>query len=748
MFRFIIRSRWKAAAAFAGASFFCHAEAPKIVNSSFTNALAREKSPYLLQHAHNPVEWYPWGEQAFEKARREDKPIFLSVGYSTCHWCHVMAHESFENPEIAKLMNEHFVNIKVDREERPDVDRVYMTFVQATTGGGGWPMSVFLTPDLKPFVGGTYYPPEDRQGRPGFPTILKRIATAWKSDRENIVEHGKTVIEQLKQYAGGTAPAAAAPGPDALTTCLNQLTRTFDDEWGGFGDAPKFPRPVTLNFLFRFFARESRSPDAVGSVSRDGKAALGMALLTLRKMAAGGMHDHLGGGFHRYSVDKFWHVPHFEKMLYDQAQLACSYLDAFQITHEAEFEKTARDIFDYVRRDMTDKEGGLYSAEDADSLLAHGKTEHAEGAFYVWSRDEITHLLGKDRAAIFNRFYGVEEEGNAPRGSDPQGEFAGKNTLIQRMTVAEAAKFFRQTEKEIDASLTESRTRLFEARAKRPRPHLDDKIITAWNGLMISALARGAQLLGESTYLEGAQRSARFIREHLWKNGALIRSYREGASEVAGFADDYAFLIQGLLDLYEADFDVAWLQWAAALQAKQDALFADATLGGYFSAGADDPHILVRMKEDYDGAEPSPNSVAALNLLRLAQIVNDPSCRDRAAKTINAFADQLAKVPSAMPQMLCAIDASLAKPRQIILAGQAGDAATRNLLHEVHALFIPNKLLLLADNGEGQKWLGEKLDFLRTVGPIDGKPAAYVCQDFVCQLPTTDPGKLRELLLK
>ncbi len=705
------------------------------------NHLAGEKSPYLLQHQHNPVDWYPWGPEAFEKARREEKPIFLSVGYSTCHWCHVMAHESFENDETARLMNESFVNIKVDREERPDVDRVYMTFVQATTGSGGWPMSVFLTPDLKPFLGGTYYPPSDRGGRPGFPTVLNRISSAWKADRKSIVEHGNTVAEQLREYAGGSAPTETLESKAAIASCLNQLTRTFDEELGGFGDAPKFPRPVALNFLFRVFARE-------GADSRDGKAAHGMALLTLRKMADGGMHDHLGGGFHRYSVDRFWHIPHFEKMLYDQAQLASSYLDAFQITRDPEHEKVARDILDYVRRDMTDAGGGFYSAEDADSILEHGKPEHGEGAFYVFTKAEIARVLGEEPAALFDRFYGVEDEGNAPRGSDPLGEFTGKNTLIQRLTVADAAKLFRKSEAEIETSLADSRRQLFDLRAKRPRPHLDDKIITSWNGLMISAFARAAQILDDPKYLESAQRSAKFIRAQLWKNGALIRSYRQGASDIGGFADDYASLIQGLLDLYEADFDIAWLQWALELQKKQDALFLDAKNGGYFSVPADAPHILIRMKEDYDGAEPSPNSVAALNLLRLAQITAETALHDRALKTIGAFADQLSRVPSALPQMLCAIDASLAKPRQIVIAGPRDSDETRALLREVHAHFLPNKLLLLADATAGQHWLAERLEFLQTVAPLDGHPAAYVCENFVCQLPTADPSKLRELLQK
>ena len=705
-----------------------------------TNALAHEKSPYLLQHAHNPVDWLPWGEAAFEKARKEGKPIFLSIGYSTCHWCHVMAHESFENEATAKLMNEHFINIKIDREERPDVDKVYMTYVQATTGSGGWPMSVFLTPDLKPFLGGTYYPPEDRYGRPGFPTLLLRISEAWKKDREGIIAHGNEVTEQL-QKASAAEAGGTVVGKEVLATALNYFTSTFDEELGGFGSAPKFPRPVALNFLFRTAARE-------GADSRDGKAAVGMALITLQKMAAGGMHDHLGGGFHRYSVDKFWHIPHFEKMLYDQAQLASSYLDAFQITHDAQYAATVRDVLDYVRRDMTSKEGGFFSAEDADSIVEHGKPEHREGAFYVWTKEEIDRVLGEEAARIFNRVYGVEADGNSPDGSDPHGEFKGQNTLIERLSIQDAAKLFMKSEAEVAKSLADSRKKLFDLRTKRPRPHLDDKIITAWNGMMISAFARAAQILDDRTSLEAAQGSAKFIREHLWKDGALIRSYREGASTVAGFADDYAALIAGLLDLYEADFDIAWLKWAVELQQKQDALFLDAEHGGYFSTAADAKHLLLRMKEDYDGAEPSPNSVSALNLLRLAQITGDAALTERAKKTIAAVSEQLGRFPAAMPQMLCALDASLGKPRQIVMAGPRDSDATRALLREVHTHYIPNRLLLLADGAAGQQWLGARLEFLKTVAPMDGKPAAYVCEDFVCQLPTSDAAKLRTLLVK
>jgi uncharacterized protein YyaL (SSP411 family) len=712
--------------------------------SSTPNRLGKEKSPYLLQHQYNPVDWYPWGAEAFEKAKRENKPIFLSIGYSTCHWCHVMAHESFENEEAAKMLNENFVSIKLDREERPDVDRVYMTFVQATTGGGGWPMSVFLTPDLKPFLGGTYFPLEDKYGRPGFKTILARVAEGWKSDREGIIQHGARVVEQLREYSSAAKASETKTSEAILINALIPFTRAYDEDWGGFGEAPKFPRPSALNFLTRMYGR--LHPRDGEREQRDAKSALGMAIGTLGKMAEGGMHDHLGGGFHRYSVDRFWHVPHYEKMLYDQAQLANSYLDAFLITKDARFEKTVRDTLEYVRRDLASPEGGFFSAEDADSLLEQGKPEHAEGAFYVWTKEEIDRVLGEEAAQIFNRAYGVEADGNSPTGSDPHGELAGKNTLIERMSAADAAKFFKKTEADISAILSNAKRKLFDVRAQRPRPHLDDKIITAWNGLMISAFARAAQVLDDPSYLASAQKAAKFLRGEMWKDGALRRSYRKGPSEVPGFAEDYAYLVAGLLDLYESDFDTAHLQWAIELQSKMDGTFYDEANGGYFSTSGKDPNVLLRMKEDYDGAEPSPSSVTALSLVRLSQITGDTKMRERADKTLAAYAEGLAQMPSAMPQMLCALDAALNKSRQVVIAGKRDAADTKALLREVRQRYAPNQLVLLADGDAGQAWLGQKLEFIRTAGPIGGKAAAYVCEDFTCKLPTDDPGKLRELL--
>jgi uncharacterized protein YyaL (SSP411 family) len=708
------------------------------------NRLAREKSPYLLQHAHNPVEWYPWSEEAFAKARMENKPIFLSIGYSTCHWCHVMAHESFESEDVAAIMNREFVNIKVDREERPDVDRVYMTFVQATTGGGGWPMSVWLTPDLKPFVGGTYFPPQDRHGQPGFKKVLERIAAAWQQDHEKIAEQGERIVTALRGASGGDPSSAQPLDAKTLEAAYRQIASTYDSRQGGFGGAPKFPRPVTLNFLFRIYAREPKD-------SQTGRRALEMALFTLRKMAAGGIHDHLGGGFHRYAVDGYWHVPHFEKMLYDQAQLASAYLDAFQIMREPIFESVARDILDYVRREMTAPGGGFFSAEDADSPVVAGggdpgHSKNAEGAFYVWSKAEIDLALGSD-SGVFDFHYGVLPEGNAPAGSDPLGEFNRKNILLERHTVAETAKQFHKSEPEVRQALKRSRAALFTLRAKRPRPHLDDKIITAWNGLMISAFARAAQIFDDADYLEAGTRAATFAREHLYDQSrkVLARSYREGRG-VEGFADDYAFLIQGLLDLYEASFAVSWLKFAIELQETQDRLFLDEERGGYFGSAGQDSSILLRMKEDNDSAEPAASSVAALNLLRLAEIRSEETWRERAEKTIAAFTPQISHFPSAMPQMLVALDRALDKPRQIIIAGKPNARDTRTLLAEVRRHFLPNTTVLLADGGKGQKYLAEKLKALTDMSPLKGKATAYVCENFACQAPVTTADALRELL--
>ncbi len=703
---------------------------------SYTNRLANEKSPYLLQHAHNPVDWYPWGQEAFEKARKEQKPIFLSIGYSTCHWCHVMERESFSDPGIAEVMNRHFVSIKVDREERPDVDRIYMSYVQASTGSGGWPMSVFLTPELKPFYGGTYFPPEDRYGRIGFRTLLSRIAETWEKDREKVTAAANRATQALQAYVqvnGGKTDVLQEP---VLTRAYEQFKGSYDATHGGFGGAPKFPRPVIFNFLLRYHARTGQ------------KEALDMTLHTLRRMAHGGMHDHLGGGFHRYSTDGTWHVPHFEKMLYDQAQLAVSYTEAYQITDDPFFAEMTRDILGYALRDMRSPKGGFYSAEDADSLLEHGKPEHAEGAFYVWEAAEIERVLGAKTAAVFNYHYGVEPAGNVPARQDIQGELKGRNILIVRHTVEETGKKFGRPPAEVEKLLAQARGKLFPVRAKRPRPLLDDKVLTAWNGLMISALARASAALDEPRYRRAAEAAAGFIQKEMYdvKTGELQRRHREGEAAIRAFLEDYAYLIQGLIDLYEASFDVRWLEWAVRLQEKQDELFWAATGGGYFATTGKDPSILFRMREDHDGAEPAGNSVAALNLMRLAEIADRDDWRLKARKTFALFGKQLAGFPQSMPQLVAALDFALAKPKQIIIAGDPGAKDTQALLRLVHERFIPNKVLLLADGGPGQARLAGWLPFVKFVQRKDGRATAYICEDYVCKLPTSEPEVVAHLL--
>ena len=616
----------------------------------------QEKSPYLQQHAHNPVDWYPWGEEAFEKARREDKPIFLSIGYSTCHWCHVMERESFENEAIAELVNRWFVPIKVDREERPDIDRIYMNYVQATTGGGGWPMSVWLTPDLKPFVGGTYFPPEDRYGRAGFPLILERVAQAWQNDRQKIVETSASLMEQLRSQANSAASGSDRVDASGADSAFQQLRRSFDSKLGGFSSAPKFPRPSVHNFLLRFWKRTGNSE------ARD------MVVETLLAMERGGMHDQLGGGFHRYSVDEYWFVPHFEKMLYDQAQLVISYLEAFQITGEATLARAARRTLDYVMRDMTAPNGGFYSAEDADSAVdAARPTDKSEGAFYIWSMQEVTSLLGADHARWLGFRYGMEPDGNVS--NDPHHEFTGRNILFQAHSVEETAHHFDRPVEEVAAALDAAEHALFEARAKRPRPHLDDKILTSWNGLMISAFAKGGAILNEPKYVEAAQGAADFVLATLRReDGTLLRRFRDGDAAIDGMLDDYTFFVQGLLDLYEANFKFRYLADAIALTHKQIQLLEDEA-GGFFASAHEDATRLMRFKDDYDGAEPSGNSIALGNLLRLHRITGIREFETSARKLIGTFHSRLAAGPFGMPQMLAACEFDLAPQREIIIAG-------------------------------------------------------------------------------
>lgn len=704
------------------------------------NRLAKEQSPYLQQHAHNPVDWYPWGEEAFAAARKANKPIFLSVGYSTCHWCHVMNRESFNDPKIAAFMNEHFISIKLDREERPDVDRVYMTFVQATTGSGGWPMSVWLTPDLEPIVGGTYFPPKDSFGRPGFLSVLKQIHEAWKADENEVRTQAGKVTVQLKAF---TAPSSEGADQELsiapLTAALAQMEARFDPKEGGFGPAPKFPRPSELLFLFHEAKR-------LGPDSKQGKRALEMATFTLEKMMDGGIHDHLGGGFHRYSVDERWHIPHYEKMLYDQAQLVEAYLIAYQMTGKGSFAQAARDTLAYVSRDMTSPGGAFYSAEDADSL-AEGAEHKSEGAFYIWDQKQIDQLLGDD-APLFNAVYGVKPKGNAAPESDPHNKLTGTNTFYLRLGDEEAAKQFDLDPAEVATRLTAARKVLFEAREKRHRPHLDDKVITAWNGLMISAFAKAHMVLGDPAYLEAANRAADFLRDHLQneKTGTLLRIWRETPSGIDGFAEDYAYLIRSLLDLYEAGFDTSRLQWALGLQQKQDKFFWDKEHGGYFSATGKDDSLLFRMKETYDGAEPSPNTISTLNLLRLSHLLGKPEFSRRAEETLRTLTAEFQNAPLAIPMGLIALEMALSPGEQIVLVGDRAAPALQEMLSTIRSRFLPAAVTVLLDSKTSRDFFAQHAEFYAAVNEIDDQPTAYVCKNFVCALPINEPEKLEQQL--
>lgn len=701
-------------------------------NSPNPNRLIHEQSPYLLQHAYNPVDWYPWGEEAFSKAAAEDKPVFLSIGYSTCHWCHVMERESFENPSIAELLNRSFVAIKLDREERPDIDRIYMLFVQATTGSGGWPMSVFLTPDRKPFFGGTYFPPDNRYGRPGFASLLEFLARAWKDDRAKILESAVNVMQELERHA--TVKSGNSPlDPKCIDTAFAHFRRSFDSNLGGFGGAPKFPRPATLHFLLRYHY-QTRNDEA-----------LEMVLLTLQEMAKGGMNDQMGGGFHRYSVDERWFVPHFEKMLYDQAQLALAYLEAFQVTRDSLHAQVARDIFEYVLRDMTHPEGGFYSAEDADSVIDPSDPhEKGEGAFYIWTGAEINGLLGAD-APLFSFHYGVEPNGNVDH--DPHAEFTGKNILFEAHPVEETAARFNRTPDEVRGVIAAARSKLMAARAGRIRPHLDDKILTSWNGLMISAFAKGAQVLGEPRYFAAAKRAAEFVLRHQYEPSPvqLRRRYREGDSAIAGFLDDYSFFANALIDLYETGFELYHLRLAQQLARRMLELFEDTADGGFFSTSAGGMDLVLRMKEDYDGAEPSGNSMAAAVLLRLGRVFGDEFL-DPAGRTFRAFASRLLNAPSTIPQMMAAYLGSLGAPRRIVIAGDPVAADTRELLRAAHDRFLPYTAIVAISDEETRALLAEANPEDAGLVAVDGRATAYVCENFTCGLPTADPVQFAGLL--
>ena len=729
------------------------AESDKTVSpSAKPNRLIHEKSPYLLQHAYNPVDWYPWGDEAFEKARREDKPILLSIGYSTCHWCHVMEKESFSKPKIADVMNTYFVCIKVDREERPDLDKIYITAVNAIAGSAGWPLNVFLTPDLKPFYGGTYFPPVAKFGLPAWPELLKRIAAAWQDPEQHaqILASGQALSENLTRYFSWSATEASFD-PVLLEKAQETYSTVYDERYGGFGQAPKFPSPSIQNFLMAFYFFTKFDARKL----QKGQTAFTMNMSTLRAMAKGGIYDHIGGGFHRYSTDTKWHIPHFEKMLYDNAQLLVNYLDAFLISRDEFFATVAREVADYVLRDMTHPAGGFYSAEDADSLPSgsgdnpqnHLANEKAEGAFYVWEQKEINAILDPSAGTIFVYRYGVLPDGNAER--DPLGEFNAKNILYLAHTLDETAEEFGKSKTEVLQLLAEARTKMLAVRSKRPRPYLDDKILTSWNGLMISALSRAYQVLGDEKYLSAAEKSAKFIQKHLYnlKSKQLFRRWRQSESKVPGMASDYAFLIQGLIDLYEADFNPAWLDWAMELADEQIRLFYDSEHGGFFMTRAGhDKNLVMRIKEDSDSVIPSAGSMAVLNYLRLSRYTDKRQYAPIAEKTMKTVLTRLQEHPTSAPKMLTALIVSLSKPIEVIIAGDRNSEDTRLLLKTAHSYFNPAQIVLLVDNAATRKMLAANLPFIAFIKTVNGKAAAYVCTDRSCSLPVTDPAALAEML--
>jgi uncharacterized protein YyaL (SSP411 family) len=681
-----------------------------------TNRLINESSPYLLQHAHNPVDWYPWGDDAFERARKKDKPIFLSIGYSTCHWCHVMERESFTNERIAKIMNEHFVSIKVDREHRPDVDEIYMSAVQMMTGSGGWPLSVFLTPEGKPFYGGTYFPPNDMYGRPGFERLLLAIADAWKNKREDLINSASRLSESLASPAMPTKKMKLSP--TMLKDAFDRSRNIFDTVNGGFGSAPKFPQPTNLSLLLCYW---QRTGDA---------QALQMVEKTLDAMARGGIYDHIGGGFHRYATDARWLVPHFEKMLYDQALLSKVYLQAYQITKKKEYATIAREIFDYVLRDMTDAQGGFYSAEDADS-------EGKEGTFYLWSPKQIASVLDKDQSAIFNAYYGVTKKGNFEE---------GKSILNVATSMEQLAKMFRRDRAAITNVLITSRSKVFVQREKRIRPDRDDKVITAWNGLMISSLAYGGAVLQEEKYTKAAERAATFILEVLHRQGRLIRYYRQGRVIELGFLDDYAFMIAGLLDLYEATFDAKWLFEAKKLSEKMIELFADDEHGGFFLTGKDGKKLITRTKPVSDGAIPSGNSIAALALLKLGRITMNQRFTEQGSEVLESFSQQLEQSPGYSSAMLTALSFWLGPTQEIVIAGNAEATDTKKMLKLLRSKFLPNAVVLLHGPGPEGSDIEQVVPFIKNQTMIGDKTTAYVCENYVCKQPVNKMDDLDKML--
>ena len=680
----------------------------------YTNRLIDETSPYLQQHAHNPVEWYPWGDEAFARAGAENKPILLSIGYSACHWCHVMEHESFEDEEVAMLMNDLFINMKVDREERPDLDEVYMNAVQMLTGRGGWPMTVFLTPDGKPFYGGTYFPPEDRYGVPGFPRVLRGVAQAYRERPEEVKKSVEQILSGLNRVAD-FQESQRAFSLEAIGQSAEQLSQAYDPEYGGLGRAPKFPNAGVFELFLRHYGRSKE------------RRFLDMVTHTLTKMAEGGIYDHLGGGFHRYSVDEKWLVPHFEKMLYDNAQLTRIYAQVYIITKEPFFKRVVEETADYLLREMLYPEGGFYSTQDADS-------EGQEGKFFTWSHEEIIGILGEEAGEIFSRTYDVSDFGN----------FEGKNILHSILTPEQAAKFFRKERQEIERIMAEVRAKLFQEREKRVRPFRDEKILTSWNGLMLSGLAEAIKVSASPRYIEAAAKTVKLIFTRIFRDGFLLHTYKDSQAKLHGYLDDYAFLAAGLLDLYEATLERSTLEQALQLAEMMIREFWDDIDGAFFYTGKSHKELISRTKPAFDSSVPSGNSIATQVLLRLYHYTGREDYLRRAEKILRLYYDAMEKQPFGFVHMLSALDFYLEKPKEIVLVGRIKDEATQDLLKKIHSLYLPNMTLQLVAPDEPLKAISPLLEGKTQ---LDGKPTVYVCHNFTCSPPVTEWEDLRELLL-
>jgi len=688
------------------------------------NHLSGSKSPYLLQHADNPVDWYPWGEEAFAKAKKEDKPIFLSIGYATCHWCHVMEHESFEDETVARLMNEAFINIKVDREERPDIDQVYMSVCQMLTGGGGWPLTIIMTPDKEPFYAATYIPKESRSGRIGMVDLIPRVRQLWDSDRDKILATSRQILAGLEKM--DTRSAGGSLEPKVVDDAFTQLAGRYDATYGGFGSAPKFPSPQNLVFLTRYWSRTGN------------KSALQMVDHTLEQMRQGGVYDQIGFGFHRYSTDAEWLVPHFEKMLYDQAMLTMAYTEAWLATRNPVFERTVREIVAYVLRDMTSPDGAFYSAEDADS-------EGEEGLFYLWTLTEFEEILGKDDAAFAAAVWNVSAEGNYT--DEVKGRRTGRNIPHLTENRVTAGGTLNMTQKEFEHRLQQVRTRLFDVRENRVHPLKDDKVLADWNGLMAAALASAGRVFDEPEWIRAAERATAFVFDEMQTSkGRMLHRYRDGEASIPSFLDDYVFMTTAMLELYEATFDPKYLEQALELQQQTLNLFWDTARGGFFFTAADNEELLVRQKEVYDGAIPSGNSMAADNFVRLARLTSDNEHLQKADDIFAAFAGEAGRLPSAHCQLMSALQRGLGPSLEVVIAGDRGAADTDALLATVREMYLPNAAVLLVPPGPSGTAIRKLAPFAKAYEPVEGKAAAYVCQDFTCQLPTTDPEKLTELL--